>query len=69
MEVFGTRHDTNFRLLSGERAAVGMGAADGGKSKLQNVSREYLPEISYSRRNILIFLTEIQNLGAERGQA
>jgi hypothetical protein len=45
----------NFRLLSGESAAVNTEAAEGWKSKLQQVLAEHVPEERFSEDEIELF--------------
>jgi hypothetical protein len=48
LQSFMTRHNINFRFLSGESAAVDMEAIEDWKSKLQQVLSEYPPEDQFN---------------------
>jgi hypothetical protein len=48
LESCRTRHNINFRFLSGESAAVDMEAVQDWKSKLQQVLSDYPPEDQFN---------------------
>jgi hypothetical protein len=59
LESFRTRHNINFRFLSGESAAVDMAAVEDCKSKLRQVINEYPPSDQFNAHEAGLFYQQM----------